>query len=470
MPGKLSISRTLVLIKVMILASFVVFSCVSCVLPFRDGPVLKYDGIWSAEGYGFYLVVENGIFTRYQFTQSSCFVAAAGYLPQTGYLSNTSVNDWAELHPITENVLKIRRPQDSHFIELVRVDSLPGYCNVSLVDTALSQFVVLWETVRERSALFDAKQENLESIYKKYVNRLVELDLVMSLIDDKTTENILFDTIKEFLVELGDGHAFLMSSELERIFTFQQDRRAHVVPRNYPERLEVALKHYIDVESEKPNIKLGMTRYGHVYLSVIEMGRFRQGDAYGNDSMSVLQNILQKAAKLSRHSDSIIVDLRLNEGGSLLFSEVIGRFLYPESFEQPSLFYRAEGGDFFIYQRFEKVSETFSHRFNNIIVLLGPRTGSAAEHLAYGLKASGAMLIGQTSAGIYSPVMVRSLPNGWFFGISNHIAIGSHNERLEGRGVQPILEITTHTKQLKLERDVVLEAAIQFLNKGSLVK
>ena len=171
-----------------------------------------------------------------------------------------------------------------------------------------------------------------------------------------------------------------------------------------------------------------------------------------------LMKFFGKAVTEFTNADGIIIDLRGNPGGIGVMATGMGGWLVDDDQQYMGT----------MTTRDSEVKFTINPRLGSyggpVAVLVDGHSGSTAEIMAGGLKDIGrARIFGSTSAGAALPSAIERLANGdgFQYAIANYISAGG--EALEGKGVIPDQEVT-HTREALLEgRDLVVEAAVQWI-------
>ena len=101
-----------------------------------------------------------------------------------------------------------------------------------------------------------------------------------------------------------------------------------------------------------------------------------------------------------------------------------------------------------------------------VALLIGPDTVSAGETFTMALRGRKprVLLIGLNTQGVFSDVLNRSLPNGWFFHLPNEVYLTADEQAFDGTGVPPDIRAPFFTgTDLQNGRDAALEEAIKRL-------
>ena len=170
-------------------------------------------------------------------------------------------------------------------------------------------------------------------------------------------------------------------------------------------------------------------------------------------------------AALRRPLEGLVIDLRRNGGGS----DVLGIDIASRLTDRRYLAYsklardRRDPSGFTKSQRV-LVEPSDDSRFTGPVALLTSRYSvSAAETFAQALirRDPEVARIGESTQGVFSDVMIRSLPNGFVFGLPNEIYVTS-GRTYDGLGIPPTIDTGLVFDRANLEagRDPELEQAL----------
>jgi carboxyl-terminal processing protease len=102
------------------------------------------------------------------------------------------------------------------------------------------------------------------------------------------------------------------------------------------------------------------------------------------------------------------------------------------------------------------------------VILTSDRTASAAEDFALSLsKSPNVTIIGTGSKGMLSDMYSFELPNKMEVSLSNQLYFDTAKKVLEGKGVNPSIEINNTRKDLETKSDFVLMKAFEVLRSKS---
>jgi carboxyl-terminal processing protease len=99
-----------------------------------------------------------------------------------------------------------------------------------------------------------------------------------------------------------------------------------------------------------------------------------------------------------------------------------------------------------------------------VVVLTSKSTASAAEWFTLAMKTlPNITVVGDTTAGCFSPKVERELPNGWSFTLSSKIAVSADMVQYEGFGIPPDYTVLNTKNELDNKRDAILEKGIEVI-------
>ncbi len=155
-----------------------------------------------------------------------------------------------------------------------------------------------------------------------------------------------------------------------------------------------------------------------------------------------------------------IIDVRGNSGGiGGMAMGIAGYFVDEQNKQLGTMYTRGVPLKFAINPR----SPHFSGK---LAILVDGLSASTSEILAGGLQdLHRARIFGTHTAGAALPSVIERLPNGdgFQYAIANYIS--ESGKMLEGNGVTPDVEVAPDPEALRIGRDVVLEAALKWIQK-----
>jgi carboxyl-terminal processing protease len=153
-----------------------------------------------------------------------------------------------------------------------------------------------------------------------------------------------------------------------------------------------------------------------------------------------------------------IIDIRGNSGGiGGMAMGVAGYFVDEQNKQLGTMYTRGVPLKFAINPR-------APHFKGKLAILVDGLSASTSEILAGGLQDLGrARIFGSLTAGAALPSVIERLPNGdgFQYAIANYVS--QSGKTLEGNGVTPDVEISPDPEALRKGHDVVLEAALKWI-------
>ena len=200
----------------------------------------------------------------------------------------------------------------------------------------------------------------------------------------------------------------------------------------------------------------GHVRYGMASPTV---GYIRIASFLGADWASEIDEALGAL----NGATSMIIDIRGNGGGNRnVASDVAGRFM-DRSRTYGYLRYRnGKNHDDFTNYVAETVDPQGSHRFSGPVYVLTNRGDySSAEDFVLAMRARPqTTIVGDTTGGASGGPIVRELPNGWTYELSQWIEYTTDKKTFEGVGLAPDVVVKPTAATFAAGHDATLEQAI----------
>jgi carboxyl-terminal processing protease len=316
-------------------------------------------------------------------------------------------------------------------------------------NTPVNNFEEMWKGYDQWYGMFETRHINWDSLHQVFSTQVT----------DNMSNRQLYDMLSRLITPLNDIHAFLQptsdglpryeSSEFFRTNKIQQDFSIDLVKQKYiPSLVAIDEKfHYgiIPVNSEN----IGYIHFGEFGMPV-----------------SFYQLQMKKVMDALKDTKGIIVDIRNHAGGD----DEVSRFITGWFAAETKLFMtvRKRNGparNNFTAPQNWYVDKQGSYQYTKPVVLLTTRwTASAGETFTWAMNTQTHITqMGDTTAGGFSDVISRELPNGWlyFVGVGDYRNAKGISE--EGKGVAPKIHITNTKLDIDAGKDKVLEAAIEKL-------
>ena len=313
-------------------------------------------------------------------------------------------------------------------------------------NTPVHNFEEMWKGYDQWYGGFAVRNINWDSIHTALRGE----------VNDNMTNRQLYDVLSQLITPLNDIHAFLQptsdglpryeSSIFFRNNKVQQDFSIPVIKANYiPSLITIDDKFHYGV--------LGGN------IGYIHFGEFGMPLSFYKQKMSAIMSAL-------KNTKAMIVDIRNHAGGDDEVSRYIAGWFAKEralfmttrkrngpgrnDFTEPDAWYVEKQGDY---------------QYTNPVALLTTRwTSSAGETFTWAMNTQTQVTqMGDTTAGGFTDVISRELPNGWlyFVGIGDYRNAAGKSE--EGIGIAPKLYLVNAKDDIDAGRDKVLEKAIEAL-------
>lgn len=409
--------------------------------------------IWQSNGYGYILDVNGGSVDIYSSTKDSLVPFGKGHIENDGdlYVDETFAAGQQDQEFLLGRFVDGAMTDELGYTKNFRqLDRLPVTNYSGFSDDPVQNFEVFWQTYEEQFSFFPVVKLDWHGIYREYRPQVTSA----------TTAQQLQEVFRAMMRRLHDGHSVLFGDEIflslsesprERFFKENRGAMAQNIREQY---IEGGLTSKLD-----GRIEYGQTRSGEGYINLLEFDV--------SDPQEVEQALGDMVRDL-RSCRNFIVDLRFNRGGEDFFGiRVAGLFT-----DERKLAYRKQarvgGYDDFsepepIY--IEPAAKGFTA--DKVVVLTSPLTVSAGETATMALnELDQAVTIGEQTAGFFSDMLLRILPNRQLFSLSNErytTVSGMNHEQL---GLPPNEQITTTQADVAALRDPVMDRALE-LTKGT---
>jgi hypothetical protein len=312
--------------------------------------------------------------------------------------------------------------------------------------TPINSFEMFWSDFDKFYPSFAIKHINWDSVYTTYRPKIT----------DQTSGIELYNILSAMIKPFKDGHVSLVSN-----FGICN---SYMIPPEYYSNMRIYPQNYLSSFAvNNTNISFwSVKNYNIGYISINTFNVKSKTFVYADDSFLIIDEIIEQF----KDKDGIIIDLRWNGGGLPANVEtIVNRFtdrkrLYIKlrSKNGPGQNDFSDWTDFYIEP---KGSEQF---LKPVVVLTSKCTGSAAEWFTLAMKTMpNTTVVGDTTAGCFSPKVERELPNGWSFTLSSKVAVSADLVQYEGFGIPPDYTVLNTKNDLDNKKDAILEKGIEVI-------
>jgi len=466
-----------------LLVSAVLVGCTddgSTLQPSADPQAQELHGIWERTGYGDVLVVDEMGGELYQYTRAGCLEA--------DFLSNFDVaQQFNEAELSNDSAMLTTNPTENlaYEVQFERLDALPASCSEDALiteQTPTATFEHLWHSFNDHYAFFEKRGVDWDAQYND----------LRPLVNDAMSEEDLFDVIEELLTPLDDGHVNLGIDGDD--FDFAEIRGANaVILENFPLQTEfddiqdfanAVSRRYLEIRASyidgaltvangsRPNRVLWGTIGGQVgYLRITSMSQLSTSGDDAAANLEAINNIMPTVMTDLQNTSAMIIDVRANPGGEDVVSLAIASYFTDMSRLAVSKFARSHAGNTDLINALIEPANDAPY-LNPVAVLASPDTASAAEIFVMAMSALPQVtLVGESTNGILSDTLSKSLPNGWEVSLSNEVYTDAFGFNHEVSGVPAQIDAPTFSLEaIEQNRDAAIDAALTSLGFDDLSK
>ncbi len=319
-------------------------------------------------------------------------------------------------------------------------------------------FDQLWTILDERYALFDAKGIDWKALYGVYRPR----------INPETTDDDLFEIMKQLLGHLNDNHIMLRSDAPPRFYCagylyqhFSGEGDGIEAYQSFLTTMStrpVPGKYFKDVLKEALG---GVFAYGWADEGVGYLHFNRFADAEGSSK------VIDAIVGAFKSAKAVIIDVRRNQGGDDRVGKIIAdRFADRKRLYMTTRDRTGPGYDDFAQPRSWYVEPGGSGQFTGPVYLLTDRTSiSAAENFALAMKVLPHVIqIGDLTSGSFADSTTVELRNGWKLSYSFNLFLDHKDRCWEGLGVPPEVRQLNSENDEALGKDRVFELALGLID------
>src|SRR5262249_48687889 len=319
---------------------------------------------------------------------------------------------------------------------LHRTESRPEVCNKPLADTPENNYAVFWQTFAEHYPFFKLRKMDWAAVDKKFRPQVAP----------PTPHDQLLHISSDMIEPLHDAHTFINAKPIKQ--RFHGYRTPDPMQKTNTKRIAEII--------ETKYVRGGLTdfcnkqwQYGKLsdsigYLRIHSFSDYSKDDEFAKqlDALeAALDTILKDSAKLT----GLVIDVRINTGGSDVFGISIASRLATQEYLAYSKVIRNDAHDEDHRTPGQPVDVRVSSRpsFHGAVVLLTSADSvSAAETFTMAVldRQPHVTRVGANTQGVFSDVLGRKLPNGWSFGLPNEIYLTKDGKAFDGPGVPPDIE------------------------------
>ncbi len=313
---------------------------------------------------------------------------------------------------------------------------------MSKTDAPEKNFQILWDDFNRYYVFFESKNVNWQALYDIYAPQVT----------DQTDNSALFDILSSMLTHLDDGHVNLIAP-------FKYSKSANRQPEGTL-NLDFVKSKYLNAGFQTTGN--GLFTSGQIFDAIGYLHIASFGSKNGRAWVEAIDPIVNE---FFDHK-GLIVDVRGNGGGnSDNADKIVGRFA--DQKRVSALLQWRNGprhSDFgFIWKKY--VEPAGDKQFiKPIIVLTDRKVVSSGEYFVMAMKQFPYIrTVGDTTFGALGSPIRKKLPNGWEYRIPTGKWSSADYVLYEDIGVPPDIHVAVSPSDSVMERDPVIEMAIQLL-------
>ncbi|MGV6832229.1 MAG: S41 family peptidase [bacterium] len=476
-------------LKIGLILSILFFACND-----KDKNASELDGTYEQIGYGRIVAIENTHFILYDKTSSAC-------LP----ILNGNIDIYGDQLFLQNDTLQL---QDGiNLYQFKRLDNTPELCNNPLTaeqkTDPLLNFDVLADHFNEQYAYFELRNVNWDSL--RAVTR--------AKISPSTSDPELYRIFEDMLDFFNDGHIGLDAPdeivEAAELLDTVIEESSNDEGKTYGD-LEIAqLIASTYVKNDLQSSRSGLVKWGFMnnrvgYLQVnLMMGHGEiaslEDDLEGMDYLRAYFNALDQFETSLAHTEMeiagikatmteamnslesaevLLLDVRFNGGGK---DEVALEIMRHFNSQPKNVFHKkARFGKGFTPNRNVYLDAKRLAYSKPVLLLTSCSSASATEIMVLSsLSLDHVVRVGQTTEGVFSDVLDKTLPNGWEIGLSNEVYQDLKGNNYEHIGIPPNIDLNYPkdrqdlfrylAKNLEKDKEQVLEQASNYLEVNRLI-
>jgi hypothetical protein len=438
------------------------------------------DGLWRSEGYGYVFEINSEILKAFEVTTRTCVPAFtakrdSGSVPDREATFRTADGDVYFVRAGDRgDHRRLHAVGSASDMRIDRLPEMPAICDRPTGNTPMDNFEVFTRTWAENYISFDLKHVNWEQATAENRSRVTL----------RTTRPELFEIMKAIIQPFGDAHTSIRAPKLKLSFEGIRPGTDQVVidlvgtddidgkfqKSGMPKILAVIDRNYL----RGPLLQFcnGQLEYGHIdsttgYLRILSFAEYAKRGGF-EGGLTALDAALDRIFS-DPMLHALVIDVRINFGGYDPYGLVIASRLATGEYLAYTKQARSDSADRDKWTPGDAsiVQPSARPGFRGPVVeLTGPLTISGGETFTQALMGRTPHItrIGENTQGVFSDVLGRRLPNGWFFGLPNEVYRTSEGHTFDGAGIPPDIPIHVFAAEdLAAGKDPALERAIEAL-------
>ena len=422
-------------------------------------------GLWQSEGYGLVFDVGRDTVTTFQVTKVSCIKELTARMspPPAGSIAAFTRPD----APVTFVILPGPAPTQARVhvgfaasdVIIHRIDRKPPTCDKPTPDTPMSNFDVFVETWAEQYGFFAEKKVDWKAVVAANRPRVTSA----------TTPEQLFDILSGMISPLQDAHSYTSAPAISKRFGGVRRSPSFLTGPERDQGYELVSAH-LSAPLRKfceGRVEFGMLGADIGYLRIRGFSGYSKDGSFEN-GLTALEAALDTAFANTASWKGLVIDVRLNNGGADPYGIAIARRLTSTPYTAYAKQARSDPADAtkWTAEQVSVVQPTTRPSFlGRVVELTGVQSISAAETFTQALmnRKPSVVRVGETTQGVFSDVLGRTLPNGWSFGLANERFV-TNGKSFDNVGIAPDVPVESFTPAARASgRDAAVLRALEML-------
>lgn len=405
------------------------------------------EGIWKSIGYGKILVIDTDSYEYFDITDFSCLAVKKGNILE---VANS-------IQVINDTLIEKRGFSKYCYVKIKKLLELSNQ-NVKDKNNISYNFEVFANTYKNHYAYFNLNKIDWDSLYINSKNK----------INSKSTEVDLYLVMEDMIKRLKDNHGSIEPTD--EVYESAENRIQPKLVEQEREKLkeygdfeiaDIVANYYLKEDLTKDTwlMKWGKMENNVGYIQIKTM--FLYADLNLNDSLVKVngfiptyldafdglnyeQQISKEVAGISKLMDKImqdlketkhiIIDVRFNGGGQdVVALEILKR--YNANRKQIAI-KKARHDNGYTIKTPIYLEAAKNPYLKPVYLLTSQQSASATDMMALSsLELINLKRIGSHTNGAISDALQKTLPNGWYFSLSNEVYTDNHDKCYENIGV-----------------------------------
>lgn len=404
-------------------------------------------GIWKSIGYGEILKIDANSYEYFDINDISCSLAKEG-----------NISEVENSMQVSNDTLIIKRGFSKY--RYLRIKKLPDFCNQNSKDKndISYNFEVFANTYKNHYAYLDLNKIDWDSLYINSKNK----------INSKSTEVDLYLVMEDMIERLRDNHGSIEPTD--KVYELAENQIQSELAEEETEELKeygdfeiagIVADYYLKEDLTKDTwlMKWGKMENNVGYIQIKAMFLYADlnlddslvkengfvstyMDVY--DSLNYEQQISEEVAGISKLMDTImqdlkdtrhiIIDVRFNGGGQdVVALEILRRF---NADKKQIALKKARHNNSYTIKTPIYLEPAKNPYTKPVYLLTSQQSASATDMMALGsMELNNLKRIGSHTNGAISDALQKTLPNGWYFSLSNEVYTDNNDKCYENIGV-----------------------------------